>query len=327
MSLDHSVAERVANALAGRYEVVRPIGRGGMGHVWLAWDRMVGREVALKVLDPDLASSVENRERFRREALIAARFPHPHVVQCFEFRCDRETAVAVMRYVRGVPLAARIGTGQRLAPAAVARILVPIADALAHLHRHGVIHRDVTPSNILLQAEDGRPFLADFGIATLLTSEQSRAEVARRYGTPDFMAPEQLAGDWDADHRSDIYSLGLVGFYALAGRLPLRGSGLALLAQRVALDAPPLRELAPDVSPALARVIDRCLAREPRHRWPDATALRDALARAARRHGEVARGSGRWRPFWRRLRKWWDPALVARRQVASAQSAAEARAG
>lgn len=280
---DQRVADGVARSLGGRYVVVRALARGGMGQVWLAWDRKAGRRVALKVLNPELARSVEHRERFRREALIASLSTHPHVVRCFEFRCDREAVIAVMQYVRGEALAERLRGGRRLDPDGVARILVPIADALAHLHRHGVIHRDVTPSNILLQADDGRPFLTDFGIATLLTSDQSRAEVSRRFGTPAFMAPEQAAGDWDADHRSDIYSLGLVGFCALAGRLPFRGSGLALVAQRVALDAPPVRSLAPNVSPTLGRVIDRCLARDPRGRWADAAALRDALARCAER--------------------------------------------
>ena len=198
------VADRVARALGGRYVVVRPLARGGMGQVWLAWDRKVGRQVALKVLNPELAAAVENRERFRREALIAARCAHPHVVQCFEFRCDREAVIAVMQYVRGEALAEQLRGGRQLDADSVAHVLVPIADALAHLHRLGVIHRDVTPFNILLQAEDGRPFLTDFGIATLLTSDQSRAEVGRGFGTPAFMAPEQVAGDWDADHRSDI---------------------------------------------------------------------------------------------------------------------------
>jgi len=296
------LAERVSRTLGGEYEVVEPLGRGGMGQVWLAWDWSNGREVALKVLDPMLATSLENRERFRREALIAARFPHPHIVPCFEFRCDRKAVVAVMQYVRGEALERRLRGGRPLDPDFVERVLVPMADALAHLHRHGVIHRDVKPSNILLRAEDGRPFLTDFGIATLLTSDQSRAEIVRRFGTPEFMAPEQAAGDCNADHRSDIYSLGLVGFYALAGRLPFRGGGLALMAQRVALDVPPLCSWAPHVSPALGRVIDRCLAREPRRRWRDAGALRDALARAALSDDELTDGAG-WSAFWRRMRR------------------------
>lgn len=296
------LAERVARTLGGdqQFEVIRPLGSGGMGQVWLAWDLIRGHQVALKFLHPMLATSLENRERFRREALIATRFLHPHIVRCFEFRCDREAVALVMQYVRGVPLEWQLRGGRQLGPDFAGRVLVPMADALAHLHRHGVIHRDVKPSNILLRAEDGRPFLTDFGIATLLTSDQSRAEIARRFGTPEFMAPEQAAGDCEADHRSDIYSLGLVGFYALAGRLPFRGSGLALIAQRVALDLPPLCEFAPHVSPALGPVIDRCLAREPRRRWRDAGALRDALARAVPRGDQVARARAGWGRFWRR---------------------------
>ena len=284
-------AEHAARSLDARYEVLRSLGRGGMGQVWLARDRVVDREVAIKVLDPVLASSLEHRERFRREALIAARFPHPHIVQCYEYRCDRTAAVVVMRYVRGATLADRLRGGS-LPPREVCRILVPITDALVHLHRHGVVHRDLKPENILLHEGDDRPFLTDFGIATLLTSEQSRAEVGRRYGTPEFMAPEQLVGDWEADHRSDIYSLGLVGFNALAGRLPT---------PRGLLDAPPLRQFAPDVPAVLGRIIDRCLARDPRRRWPNAAALRDALARAA---------TGA-EPLWRRVSLWWRSRVSA----------------
>ena len=295
--VERVAAEHAARSLDARYEVLHSLGRGGMGQVWLAQDRVVGREVALKVLDPVLASSLEHRERVGREALVAARFPHPHIVQCYEFRCDRTAAVAVMRYVRGATLADRLRGGARLAPGAVLRVLVPIADALAHLHQHGVVHRDIKPENILLQVEDGRPFLTDFGIATLLTSEQSRAEVVRRYGTPDFMAPEQLVGDWEADHRSDIYSLGLVGFTALAGRLPT---------PRGLRDTPPLRQFASDVPAALGRIIDRCLARDPRRRWPNAAALRDALARVAT--GEE--------PLWRRISLWWRSRGHARQPVA-----------
>jgi len=272
---------RVGELTGGRYEVVAEIGRGGMSRVYLGWDRMDRRKVALKVLAGPASETVEGRERFRREALMAAQFDHPNIVPCDDFIQRGSLTLAVMRYVPGVSLAQRMGSGPWHDVPAFVAILIPLADALACVHRRGVIHRDVKPANILLRESDGKPFLTDFGIATLRTSEQSRSEVARKFGTPEYMSPEQAIGAWDADHRSDLYSLGLVAYHALAGRLPFRGkSPLAQAAQRSALDVPPLREQAPHVPLRLAAVIDRCLARDPRRRWRDAPTLRSALARA-----------------------------------------------
>jgi len=281
---------RVARALAGRYDLLRDLGRGGMSRVFLAWDRRAGRKVAVKALAPDLVTSVESRERFRREALIASQLTHPHIVPCFEFVWDGVVAAAVMRYVPGGSLGDRLSGRRRLEPDDVLRVVLPIADALAHAHRRGVVHRDVKPANILLQAEDGWPFLTDFGIATLRTSDQSRAEATRRFGTPEFMSPEQALGDWDADHRSDIYSLGLVAYAALAGRLPFREAGvLGLVAQRAVAAPPSLASVAPHVPVRLTRVIDRALAREPKRRWRDAAAFAAALSEAVRPAGPLRR--------------------------------------
>jgi serine/threonine protein kinase len=274
---------RVFGLTDGRYEVISEIGRGGMSRVYLGWDHVSRRKVALKVLAGPADATVEGRERFRREALMAAQFDHPNIVPCDEFVHQRSLTMAVMRYVPGVSLAQRMAAGPRPDVGTIVAILVPLADALASVHRRGVIHRDVKPANILLRDSDGKPFLTDFGIATLSTSEQSRSEVARKFGTPEYMSPEQAIGAWDADHRSDIYSLGLVAYHALAGRLPFRGeSALAQAAQRSALDVPTLRDRAPQVPLRLAAVIDRCLARDPRHRWRDAEALGRALLRAVR---------------------------------------------
>jgi serine/threonine-protein kinase len=273
--------ERQLAVLAGgRYEIERVIARGGMSVVLLGFDRLDGRTVALKLLDPKQGASVENRERFRREALISARLAHPHIVPCHDFLHRDNLAAAVMRYIPGQSLADLLPEGRRLPVDQVLRIMIPIADALSHTHAAGVVHRDVKPANILLHEDHGWPFLTDFGIATLRTSEHSRSEVGKGFGTPAFMSPEQALGRWDADYRTDIYSLGLVAYRALAGRLPFQAeSAISLAALRTVRDAPPLRELAREVPPRLAAIIDRCLARDPRRRWRSCAALKAALER------------------------------------------------
>jgi serine/threonine protein kinase len=291
--VDVAERRRLEVVTAGRYEIQSEIGRGGMSRVFRAWDPRGRRLVAIKLLAAGLSLSVEHRERFRREASIASRLAHPHILACYDFVRAGDVVFAVMPYVAGSSLAERLAGGARLAPAAVRALLLPLADALACAHGSGVVHRDVKPANILLRDADGQPLLTDFGIATLLTSEHSRGEVAKRFGTPEFMSPEQALGAWDADHRSDIYSLGLIAFLALAGRMPFAGSTpLAQTAQRAVLEAPPLLRIAPDVPERLASVVDRCLAREPKRRWRSAGALRHALERSARAHWYAA--------LWRR---------------------------
>jgi serine/threonine protein kinase len=271
---------QVAVLTGGRYEIERVIARGGMSVVLLAFDRLDGRPVALKLLDPKQGASIENRERFRREALISARLAHPHIVPCHDFLHRDNLAAAVMRYIPGHSLADLLPEGRRLPVDQVLRIMTPIADALSHTHAAGVVHRDVKPANILLHEDHGWPFLTDFGIATLRTSEHSRSEVGKGFGTPAFMSPEQALGRWDADYRTDIYSLGLVAYRALAGRLPFQAeSAISLAALRTVRDAPPMRELVPEVAPRLAAIIDRCLARDPRRRWRSCAALKAALER------------------------------------------------
>lgn len=280
---------REVRALAGeRYDVAATLAVGGMSIVYRGLDTATGREVALKLLDTTRRSGVEDRERFRREARISAELTHPHIVPCHDFLSRGEAALAVMEFVPGESLAGRLKRG-RMPAAELLPILVAMSDALAHAHSRGVVHRDVTPGNILLRESDGWAFLTDFGIATLATSEHSRSEVAKGFGTPAFMSPEQAMGRWDADQRTDVYSLGLVAWRALAGRLPFAGdTDVSLAAQRTVKDVPPVRREVPEVSRALARVLDRAVRRDPARRWADGRALHRALLEV----GSAGAGTG-----------------------------------
>jgi eukaryotic-like serine/threonine-protein kinase len=307
--------EAVSRLTDGRYEVERLIARGGMSVVLLGWDRVEGRHVALKLQDPVEGASLENRERFRREARITRDLAHPHIVPCFGSVHGQQLTLTILRYIPGRSLAERLEGGQRLGVRATLAVLMPVADALAHVHQRGVIHRDVKPANILLHQDDDWPFLSDFGVATLRTSEHSRSEVAKGFGTPAFMAPEQALGHWDADARTDIYALGLVGYLALAGRLPfVAESAFGVMVQRTVRDAPPLRQLAPEVPERLAAIIDRCLARDPRRRWKSMAELHRALERCRAR---LAAAGSRRSPFADWLERCYGRALTSAPRLAS----------
>lgn len=273
----------------GRYQVVRQLGRGGMGGVYLARDVALHRLVALKVLRPE--AGPDERERFRREARLAAQLSHPGIVPVHAYDESPRLAWLVMQYVAGESLADRLRARKRLAPDETRRILHDLAAALDHAHRHGVVHRDLKPENVLLERESGRALLADFGVA--MRSWADREMTSRRitWGTPAYMSPEQALGEPDVDGRSDLYALGLIGFAMLTGRLPFTGTTpAALLASRLSSGAPRVRAHAPDTPADLAAIIERCLEPEPERRWRSAKQLCAALAEQnGRRRGWLAR--------------------------------------
>ena len=263
-------------AVGAQYEVGRLLGRGGMGAVFLAREPTLERNVAIKVLPSDRTASTD-RERFRREARTAARLTHPNIVPLHTFGDVDGTMYFVMGCVRGESLGARMKRG--IGMDAARRLLVELADALDHAHRQGVIHRDVKPGNVLIDDDSGRAMLTDFGIAKAEGPAAGITTTGSLVGTPAYMSPEQAAGKTDLDGRSDIYSLGVMGYEMLAGRLPFASPSVGdLLVQHMTRHPAPLRELAPDVPDALAAVIMRCLEKDRALRWPDAHSLRDALA-------------------------------------------------
>jgi serine/threonine-protein kinase len=223
---DRSLMGRLSQALGTAYTVEGEIGRGGMGVVYNARDERLKRRVAIKVLPPELAFREEIRMRFLREAETAARLSHPHIVPIFSVGEGPDGLVYfVMAFIDGEPLAGKLQRRGTLPPEEVRRILLETVDALSAAHAIGVVHRDVKPDNILLEGSRGRVVVTDFGIAKALSSTTGGGSLTGTgvaIGTPHYMSPEQAAGDREIDGRSDLYSLGVVGYQMLVGELPFR---------------------------------------------------------------------------------------------------------
>ena len=267
-------------ALAGEYSLQRELGRGGMGVVYLARDVQLDRDVAIKVLPAPLARDPAARERFLREARMAAGLSHPHIVPIHRVSEAGGFVFFVMSYVEGETLGERLRTRGPLPPAEAMRVLREVAWALAYAHGRGIVHRDVKPDNILLEAATGRALVTDFGIAQGGGGggdAVAATDPAKVMGTAHFMSPEHAAGE-PLDGRSDIYALGVVGYVAVSGRLPFESADLPDLLLRQATEEPPsVSRAAPGLPPGLGAAIDRCLARDPEERFADGEALAEAL--------------------------------------------------
>src|SRR3954454_10637138 len=242
-------------ALAGEYSLQRELGRGGMGVVYLARDVQLDRDVAIKVLPSHLARTDASRERFVREARTAAGLSHPHIVPIHRVGESAGFVYFVMSYVEGETLGERLRRDGPLPAADATRVLREVAWALAYAHGRGIVHRDVKPDNILLEAGTGRAVVTDFGIARGRDAA-SVTDPGKIMGTAHFMSPEQAAGE-TVDGRSDIYGLGVVGYLAVSGRLPFEVSSIpALLVRQATEAAPGVLGAAPGLPPALAAAID-----------------------------------------------------------------------
>ncbi|MGV3707557.1 MAG: serine/threonine-protein kinase [Gemmatimonas sp.] len=265
-------------ALAGEYSLQHEIGRGGMGIVYLARDVKLDRDVAIKMLPPELATSPRSRDRFLREARTAAGLSHPNIVPIHRVGEADDVVYFVMAFVDGETLGERLRTRGPLQPDVAARILREVAWALAYAHGRGIVHRDIKPDNILLEAGTGRALVTDFGIAHGGATSAHPTDPGMIAGTANFMSPEQSLSD-NVDGRSDIYSLGVVGFLAVTGKLPFVASNLpALMVQQSTQPAPKVALLAPGIPTALANAIDKCLEREPANRFADGEAAAAAFA-------------------------------------------------
>jgi predicted permease len=283
---DHLAIER---QLGNRYQIVRTLGAGAFGAVYLARERDLHRLVAIKVLRADRAWNDDERERLLREARTLANLSHPAVVPLLAFGESNGMLYMVMPFVTGQTLADRLTHDEPFDADEVRRILIEIADALAYIHGEGVLHRDLKPENVLLERAGAvddhippRVRLIDFGVAAFPMRDPGVNASRETWGTPHFMAPEQMFGEPELDPRSEIYSLGVLGFLLLGGRLPFDAeSPTERLIQQRKGPGVPLSICAPDAPKDLVQAIERCLAYDADKRWRRARDVRDTLTAGA----------------------------------------------
>ncbi|CAN5910435.1 hypothetical protein BH11GEM1_BH11GEM1_07850 [soil metagenome] len=270
----------IRRAIGGRYSLERELGRGGMGTVYLARDLKLDRPVALKVLPAEFASQVSLRDRFLRETRTAASFSHPNIVPVYAVEETEDLLAYAMGFIEGETLAERVARAGPLPVRDVVRMLQDTGYALAYAHGRGVVHRDIKPDNIMLERATGRALVMDFGISRSMAHPLPAANLTRVgevVGTPEYMSPEQAAGDI-VDGRSDLYSLGLTAHFAATGRTVMSGeSTQKILVKQLTEAVPSIAAARGDFPAALAAAIDQCVQKDPADRFATAEALVDAI--------------------------------------------------
>ena len=299
------VNTRLATALAGRYAIDRELGYGGMATVHLARELKHGRVVAIKVLRPELAQAV-GADRFLREISIAANLQSPYILPLLESGEADGLLYYVMPFVEGESLRSRLAAQGALAPSETMRLLRDIVDGLAHAHRHGVVHRDMKPDNVMIA--ERHALVVDFGVAKAMsnaTDHHDLTSIGISLGTPAYMAPEQALADPRIDHRADIYAVGVIAYEMLAGKPPFSGPPQAVLSAHITSEPPPLVTVRPDVPPAIAAIVAKCLEKDPDARFQTADDLLQAIESLT-----TPGSSGVTEPVRRRgaLRRWALPA-------------------
>jgi tRNA A-37 threonylcarbamoyl transferase component Bud32 len=275
----------------GRYHVIEPLGQGGMASVYKGFDNSLERNVAIKIIRSDKKEGTEQNEflkRFQREAKALAQLDHPYILKVLDYGEQEGTPYLIMPFVKGGTLKEKMG--QRMPYQDAAALLAPIAQALEYAHQRKIIHRDVKPANILI-SESNTPLLSDFGIAKIIESGESTQLTGTGVGigTPDYMAPEQWMGK--ADPRTDIYSLGVVFFQMVTGRLPFTAdTPAAVLIKHMQDPLPRPSSIVSDLPEAVEQVIYKALAKDPENRFQNMGAFADALAKLAQ-GGQVVLGT------------------------------------
>ncbi len=279
--------DRITRGLSQHYRVERELGRGGMATVWLAHDLKHDREVAIKVIRPELAAALGG-DRFLREIRIAAQLQHPHILTLIDSGEIPATSgpgslYYVMPYIEGETLRQRLNREGKLSAGDTTRILQDVLDALMHAHRHGIVHRDIKPENIMLTGRHA--LVMDFGVAKAVVAGQQRdsgenapmttlTTLGLAIGTPSYMAPEQAAGQSGVDARADLYAVGIIAYEMLSGKPPFTGNTpQAILAAQITEAPADLAQLRPDVPESMHTAIMRCLEKDPDHRWRSAEEL------------------------------------------------------
>jgi serine/threonine-protein kinase len=275
---------RIQTALAGRYSIERELGRGGMGIVYLARDVTLDRLIAIKLLPPHLSGEAKLRARFLNEARTAAKLSHPNIIPIFSVEELGDLVFFVMAFVDGETLGHKLRARGALPVSEMGRVLQEVAWGLAYAHGQGVVHRDVKADNIIIERGSGRALIADFGIARVIEATGATG-VGEILGTAEYMSPEQASGE-PVDHRSDIYALGIVGYYGLSGRLPFEAASVAAVLAKQITEAPP--PLATEGVPRrLSKAINRCLAKLAGDRFQKAEELADAIGAAMEARREL----------------------------------------
>ncbi|HKA56993.1 MAG TPA: protein kinase [Gemmatimonadales bacterium] len=280
---------RLQAALGTAYKLESELSGGGMSRVFRFRDTRLDRAVVVKVLPPDLGASV-NIARFQREIAVAAKLQHPHIVPMLTAGSHDDLLYYIMPYIDGQSLRTRLADDPRLPIGDTLRILREVADALAHAHGHGIVHRDIKPGNVLLSGKHA--FVTDFGVAKAVEESTGKATLVTMgvaLGTPAYMAPEQAMGDVHTDHRADVYAFGVLGYEMLTGRTPFTGvTPQALVTAHVTQQPEQVGKFRPDLPLTLGRVIMRCLAKQPADRWQSAAEVLDQLEQMATPTGGVA---------------------------------------
>jgi serine/threonine-protein kinase len=261
----------------GKYRIVGQLGRGGAGIVYKAVDETLGRDVAVKTLNPDLGNT-EVMNRFRAEATILAKLNHPQIATIFELFREENDLLMVMEFVRGETLDKMVERVGPIAPDRAAYLIDLVLSALEHAHRAGVVHRDIKPANVMVTDEGGITIM-DFGIARVLGAEQKTVDF-RLMGTPAYMSPEQVMGE-EVDGRSDLYSVGVLFYRLISGALPFTADTALGMLQRQIRDTPtPITVHRPSLPSWCDAIVQRALAKTPADRFQSAEEFRDALSRA-----------------------------------------------
>ncbi len=276
--------------LESRYRIGEILAEGGMGIVYLGFQKGVDRPVAIKFLNPDLCSSTETSERFMQEARLAARIDHPGIVKVFDLGSTQEgIPYIVMEYLQGSDLSARIREAGRLDPGEALGLTEQILQVLTAVHASGIVHRDLKPENVFLARQSGGSVVVkvlDFGVSRLVQNDgkvRRITEAGRVYGTPHYVSPEQARGRLDVDHRSDLYSVSVILFEMLIGTPPFQGdSPVGLMLDIVSMPPPNPLEVRPDLPPAVAGIMLRGLEKDPRDRFQSASEMSAALKLARR---------------------------------------------